>query len=181
MEGGGEAGGEAGGGMEEGDGGGDMAMAPAPKMRLGAAAAFVLPIGDWGDISGIGIGVLGRFAYMVSPKLAVLAQPGYIHHLDKDMFSTREMLLLLGARFMVTPEIGVGGDIGYVSLKGCFDGTCGDSQGRIPLNIGAEYTMASGLYAGASLFIPNLLLKDSDLDEKTLMGIMANVGYTIGL
>lgn len=178
MEAGGEA--EAGGGME-GDAGGDVEMAAAPKMRLGAAGAVIMPMGDWGDAAGIGIGVLARFAYMVSPKLAVLAQPGYIHHLDKEMISTREMALLVGARFMVTPEIGVGGDVGYVSYKACFDGTCGDSQGRIPLNISGEYQMAGGLYAGANFFVANLLLKDSDIDEPTLYGIMAHVGYTIGL
>ena len=178
MEAGGEA--EAGGGMEA-EGGGDMEMAAGPKMKLGGNLALILPIGDWADFAGIGIGVQGRIGYMVSPKLMVLGQPMYVHHLEKDMLATRELGLLLGARFMVTPEIGVGADTGYMTFKACFDGTCGDSEGRIPLNIGAEYSMASGLYAGANLFIANLLLKDSDADEKTLMGIMAHIGFQIGM
>ena len=175
-----DAGGEAGGGMEE-TGGGEMEAAAGPKMKLGAAAGVLLPMGDWADVTGLGIGIIGRIGYMVSPKLMVLGQPMYMHHLEKDMLATKELGLLAGARFMVTPEIGVGGDIGYMTFKLCIDGTCGDSEGRIPLNLSAEYSMASGLYAGANLFIANLLLKDSDADEKTLMGIMVHVGFQFGM
>ena len=98
------------------------------------------------------------------------------------MLSTREVVLLAGARFMVTPEIAVGGDTGLTMVSLYGDGTKLDPPGtlnRVPLNLSGEYQMASGLYAGANLFIANLLLKEEG--EDTLMGVMAHVGYAIGM
>lgn len=153
------------------------------KMKVGAEGAVLVPFGDWSDASSIGIGVMGRFDYMVMPKLSVGAHPGYIYGLSKDQgadisTSTSEFLIDAEVRYYITPEISAFADTGINLLSSKISmGDQSDSQSntRIPLILGAGYTMPKGLTFSAELVIPNLLLTEDG--ENTLMGVMANVGY----
>ena len=157
------------------------------KMRLGAEGAFVLPIGDWADASGIGIGVMGRLDYMVTPKLAVTGHPGYIFHLGKEVegtgieLSTTELLITGGVRYFVTPELSVGAETGFNiwTVKASADGESdSESENRVPLLLGGGYTSPAGLTVSGYLIVPNLLMTEDD--EDTQMGVMLTVGYMAG-
>jgi hypothetical protein len=187
MEAGGEA--EAGGGME-GEGGGDMEAAPAKPLRIGVGAIVALPIaGDagpdvpWTDLVGIGIGLAGQVLYSLSPQLAIAGTLGLVYHLPKDVggvdISVMEIPILVGARYFVTPQIAVGGDTGINMIRTSIDaeGAETESETRIPLRLGADYMISGNLAAGAGLWISNLLLRDSDVEEGMLMQIEAHVGY----
>ena len=182
---GGEAGGEAGGGMEEG-GGGDMAEAPAKQLRFGVAAVVGVPVAgeaapgiDWSDLVGIGIGAVGGAMYMLNPKLALNGRLGYIYHMPKDVggvdISFSEIPILVGASYMVTPMIGLGVDTGINMLKASEGDT--DTKTRIPLHVGGDFFLSQNMAAGAGLWISNLLLRDSDVEEGMLMQLEAHFAY----
>lgn len=178
---GGEAGGEAAGGMEEG-GGGEMAPAEAPKkIRFGVAGVLALPIGDFADVAGIGIGVLVGATYGLSDKLALAGNVGLVYHLPKDFMgvdvTTMEIPILAGVRFMVIPKLALGADTGINIIRTSFDadGVDPETNTRIPLGLHAGYMLSDALAVGAGLFIPNLLLTEEG--EDTQMELFGFVGY----
>ena len=48
------------------------------KMHLGAGLELGLPIGDWSDAAGTGIGGTARFEYAFTPKIVGMFTAGYI-------------------------------------------------------------------------------------------------------
>jgi hypothetical protein len=170
---GGEAGGEAG-------GGGEMApAAEAPKqLRFGVAGILAIPIGDYADGAGIGIGVSGGALYAMSPKLALAGNVGFVYHLAKNDSTVIEIPILAGVRFMVIPKLALGADTGVNIMRFSIDfagETQSETRTRIPLGLHAGYMINDNLIAGGGLFVPNLLLTDEG--EDTLMEIFAYVGY----
>jgi hypothetical protein len=158
--------------------------AAAKKITIGADVAFVLPLGDWGDATSIGIGILARAEYAINPKLALVGMPGYIFHLSKSVdagagsvdMSTTEIPIFLGARYLVTPQIFATAMTGLNFCWATMGDSSSDTQTRIPLYIGGGYKMGK-IEFGAAFILPNLLLQDDG--EKTQMGILAHVGYDI--
>ena len=150
--------------------------AAAGTISASVDGAFVLPLGDWADIAGVGMGVMVRAGYQIQDKLQATARLGYIYHLAKDVggvdIETSDVLILAGARYDLGPaavDVATGFSILSVSAGGS-----DDSNNRIPLMIGASVPVAP-VEIGASLLIPNLLLTEDNEDMQ--MGIMATVGY----
>jgi hypothetical protein len=161
-----------------------MAEAPPKQIRFGVAGALVIPLSpsEYKDFVGIGIGAFGGVSYMLSPKLALAGHLGLIYHLPKDVggvdVTLMEIPILAGVRFMVTPKIGLAADTGFnINKFSVSEGTAPDSQNRIPLRLGADFMISGNLLAGAGLWIPNLLLRDSDVEEDMGFELYGAVGY----
>jgi hypothetical protein len=160
---------------------------PARPLKVGADLGVVMPLGDWGDFSGIGFGPIARISYAINPKLSIVGRPGYIYHLGKSQdfggfevdMSTSEMLLIGGVQYNVSSAIGLSAATGLNiwGIKMSADGQSeSTSNTRVPLLLDVVYSMPNGVTVGGGLLIPNLLLtKDGESME---MGVMANVGYT---
>jgi len=147
------------------------------KLSVAADAAIVVPLGDWADFTGIGIGPIIRAGFEIQEKLQVTGRVGYIYHLPKDAggidLSTAELLLLGGARYDVGPAlIDVATGINKWTVK---VGDASNSETRIPLMLGASVPLGK-IEVGGSLFIPNLLLTEDGEDMQ--MGLMATAGYS---
>lgn len=196
AEGGGEAGMEAGGeGTETTPGEGTDEAAPPKQMRFGVGAVLAFPVAgeastgtDWSDLMGIGIGAAGHLMYMLSPKLALAGTLGLVYHLPKDLggvdVTVMEIPILAGVRFMVAPKIAVGGDTGVNLMKVSLSDSACDSAGdacdmktRIPLRLGGDFFISQSLVAGAGIWISNLLLRDSDVEEGMAIQIEGHIGY----
>ena len=160
--------------------------ASAEDGAVGVDGAFVLPVGDWSDVSGIGIGALAAGHYDLSPQLAITGRIGYIHHLSKSQggsdFSTYEIPILGGAKYRFgQPGDGlyVGGEVGLVSLgarsefENPYSGekeSASDSDLEIGLTAGVGYEVGDLDFRG-QMFFPTI----DHLDD--FMGVMATVGY----
>jgi hypothetical protein len=147
-----------------------------PKFTVGADAAVVPPMGDWGDIAGIGFGGLARLEYAFADAISLTGRIGYIHHLPTETggldLSTTEIPVLAGAKYMLGSAY-VAGEVGMVNFgaEACLDDKCSDdSETKLGLTAGAGYRL-SGLDLRAQLFVPSL----GDLGD--IQALMATVGY----
>jgi len=168
-------------------GGGEMApAAEAPKqLRFGVAGLLALPLGDLGDVAGLGIGVLGGVLYAMNPKLSLAGHVGLIYHLPKSQdfagtdvsFTLMEIPIVAGVRFAVMPQLLLGADTGINILRSSSDaeGSEANTDTRIPLAIHAAYMLNANMAVGAGLWLPNLLLTEEG--EDTHAEIFAYFGY----
>lgn len=165
------------------------APAPAPvvpvsgkKMLLGVDLAFQLPVGNFSDETGIGLGALVRYEYKLIPKLNLTGRIGYIYSLKKDQgglkFSVDNIPIWVGAKyFLLADLVYVGAEVGLNMLKfkaevSYFGTTASgsDSETKLGINVGA-----------------GVLLSDFDIraqleflsigDTTDALGLMVNVGY----
>jgi hypothetical protein len=147
------------------------------RIRLGVAAAFAAPVGDWADIAGVGFGGIVGFEYEVIPGLAITGRTGYLHHLESNNdSSTSELPFLAGARYLflqgdARPYVDVG--VGPVIVWGRADTGFGDaSDTELYLGLlaggGLQYR-ALDIYAGGVFF--------HDGDSEDGGGFLVTVGY----
>ncbi len=153
---------------------------------IGAEGAVVLPVSDWSDVSGLGLGALIAGHYDTSPELAVTGRIGYIYHFSKSVndleFSTYEIPVLGGIKYRFgEPDDGpyFGAEAGFVSLgmkselTNPFTGQkskASDSEFKFGVTVGGGYEMDDLDFRG-QLFFPDI----EHLDD--FVGIMATVGY----
>ncbi len=157
---------------------------PAPEpagpetMRLAADLALVLPLGDWSDATGIGLGALLRFEARVADMVSITARLGYIGHLEKNGLSTSELPILFPGIKVHLGDAYLGLEAGLVSLGvavnidsefGSFSGS--DSEMKLGLTLGFGYVIDK-VDLRLQLFAPSVE------DFSDLLGIMFNVGYT---
>ena len=151
----------------------DLAQAPKETFtRIGADAAFVLPVGDYADIADFGAGVLARVEFDLTPELAIGARAGYIWHAsDFDLgmvpihATARYRLGPAGAAPYLRGELGV--TIAWASVDTGF-GNVSDSDTNLSVAIGGGYE--AGLFdVGLALFLP-------DVDDA--VGVMLTAGGT---
>jgi opacity protein-like surface antigen len=147
-------------------------------MRLAADFALVLPVGDWSDFSGIGLGALLRFEARVADNVSITARLGYIGHLENDGFSTSEIPILFPGVKVHFGDVYLGLEAGLLSLGvavdfddefGSFSGS--DSEMKLGLTFGLGYVIDK-VDLRLQLFAPSVE------DFSDLLGIMFNVGYT---
>jgi hypothetical protein len=156
--------------------------AQAENLRVGADVAVVMPVGNWGDVSSIGIGGMAKGEFLVMENLAVTGRLGYIYHLEKDIagfpLSTAEVPIMFGAKFYFMGEpSGLYGaaELGLVSLSvssSFLGATVTASEMKFGATVGAGFDL-SGLDFRAQLFLPSLA------DAGDFLGIMATVGYAV--
>jgi hypothetical protein len=150
-------------------------VAPAPKatsIRIGADAAFVLPVGDYADLADFGVGALARIEFDATPELAIGGRFGYVWHAsDFDLglvpihATARYRFGPAGAAPFVRAELGV--TVAWVTAETAF-GNASDSDTNLSAAFGGGYE-AGAFDIGLSLFLP-------DIDDA--VGVMLTAGGT---
>ena len=131
---------------------GTLAAKEHTQMAVGLDLAGELPVGNFADVAGFGLGALGRFEYNINESpLAVTARAGYIWHLDKDVgangtSSFSEVPLLAGLKYSLpTAPIYIAGEIGAVMAMNKVEGVPGpdidDSETNLGFTAGAGYEL----------------------------------------
>ena len=153
-------------------------LAPAAQagglgITIGIEGAFVLPVGDWGDATGIGFGGMAKGAYNLNEEMSLALRVGYIYHLSKEVagmdLSSSELPILVGFRYQT--GLGLYGDLslGLVNCGAEADGHS-DSEMKFGMLAGIGFNIMS-FNVAANLFAPSL----GDIDE--VIGLMFIVGY----
>jgi hypothetical protein len=89
-------------------------------MRLGVGLAVTgnMPIGDFREVAGFGIGGLGGVELGAYPGLALTARSGYIKFMEKDDLTTTMIPIMGGAKITVpSTSIYFAGELGSVITK----------------------------------------------------------------
>jgi hypothetical protein len=138
--------------------------------------AAVVPVGDWSDGAGIGIGALARLTIPMTPKIAITARAGLIFHLAKDFMGsdsqTTEVPLLGGVRYLFTPKLYGAAELGLVYLRTSLSSDGGGSMTGSDTKLG--FSAAAGYRAGKLDLRAGLYFPDTDV-----MGIFATVGWDV--
>lgn len=129
-------------------------MAMAQTNRFSAGLELAMPMGDFGDVQGMGFGVSLGYEIPVGDHLGVLAQAGFISFSAKDF------------------EIDLG-PFGTTTIEGM-------TMSAIPIQVGAKYYFMDnqdGFYLGVLTGIH--LLTPEEGDGRTNFGIAPMLGIVI--
>ena len=176
-----------------GDSGGDD-----KKIGIGADLQFVLPLGDFGDVSGPLVGPVLRAGYRVMPPLELNLKAGFLYGITKSQaigpvsadVGVNIIPISIGGRyFFMDPQAGLYGGLdialNLLSPKASVNGT--DVSGlksstRLGANLGVGYVISKELPIDirAQFMLFNLLLKEdvAGTSEKTQFGLGISAGYT---
>lgn len=152
---------------------------PDTKMQLGADAAFVLPLGNFSDAAGVGLGALLRYEYNVIPQLNITGRAGFIYHLSKDLplGSTKlwTIPILVGAKYDIAQGFYGAAELGlfynHVSVDVPGFGSASDTTTKFGGGVAAGYRFGD-LEARVGL-------QWWDLGHMSdTMGLVASVGYS---
>lgn len=103
------------------------------KFVVGVDGDFGIPLGNYGDVNGIGGGILLTGEYPMMPELGLTARVGFQYHSDKDLGlgasgHVHSIPFLFGAKYYFMPERQ--GFFGAAEL-GLFDLIAGASSGGV--------------------------------------------------
>lgn len=151
------------------------ASAANTQLRIGGDGAFVLPIGDWADVSSVGLGALFKIEYEgLAPNLALTGRIGYIFHFESNNVNTNELPILGGAKYYFTQgkdRFYGAAELGFVNLN--VDTDFGsDSDLKLGLTLGGGYEMGP-LDIRGQFFMPSI----GDIGD--FFGLMVTVGYAV--
>jgi hypothetical protein len=104
------------------------ASAQQGAMAVGGGLNFALPMGDFGNAAGFGIGFYARFQYGINDDISASGSLGYISFAEKNSISSSALPILVSGRYYFTP-----GDIG-----GGYEMPIGD---KLKLDLGAGFNM----------------------------------------
>jgi opacity protein-like surface antigen len=78
----------------------------AQQMSLGINGEVALPMGTFGDVSGVGFGGTALFGYQIDPNITLTGRVGYLSFSEKeDGFPTYSVMpILVGGRYYFMPE-----------------------------------------------------------------------------
>lgn len=148
----------------------------AQENRASVGLEVALPMGDWADFYGIGIGGTLGYEIPVSDNLGLMANLGYISFMGKE----------------ITSSVTVNGVTVSSTVKT-------DAQGFIPIQVGAKYYFSGsqegaylGLLTGLHMAsVKTIELTSSGLEEKSelqsnfslapLLGFMVTENIDLGL
>jgi hypothetical protein len=175
------------------------ASEPAPsgdedkKIGIGVEGQFMLPLGDFGDVTGPQIGPLVRFGYRVIPALELTARTGFLFGLSKDQSaqvstSVSNIPIWLGARyFFMEPYAGLYGAAEFalnlmtvhstVKILGQ-DASASTGFTREGFNIGAGYVISKELPIDIRAQFSMLNLLGKETGETTQLALGISAGYT---
>ena len=156
--------------------------------RLAADAGVVIPVGDWSDVTGMGIGAMFRYEYLLSPSLTITARVGYLHGLAKDVlgadYSMSELPVLAGVRYFVlgsgsldSKGLYAGMELGFVGIRvraqacgwlGCIEAN--DFETKFGMTVGVGYEI-SRFDMNAGVFLPSVA------DAGDMVGVLLTIGY----
>jgi hypothetical protein len=149
------------------------------QMAAGIDLAAALPVGNFADVAGFGLGALGRFEYQLDQSaLGITARAGYIMHLDKDVgpytSSFATIPLLGGVKYSLpTAPIYVAAEAGaFITMAELTDGPGPDVD-----NSETNFGFTAG--AGYELGDVDIRMSLNFLDVGNMADAMA-VGVTFG-
>jgi hypothetical protein len=119
--------------LDSGGGG----MVPGLGLRIGVDVLGALPVGDFSDIAGAGLGGLARVEFDIGP-IALTGRAGYVHHFEETV------------RIPAT-DTTAGRDVA-------------STVGEIPLLVGAKLLVPGGLYAAAEVGLVRTLVDEGVRD-----------------
>lgn len=73
------------------------------KMTLGPTITPELPIGDYADVAGFGVGVGARFQFGLQENIALTGDFGWTWHGKKNEATTTTVPLLFGGKYGISP------------------------------------------------------------------------------
>lgn len=123
-------------------------------ISLGVDGQLALPIGDFGDGAGIGIGALLNFGYPLNEQVTLTGRVGYVHHLEKNNLTFSEIPFWVGAAYGLSPPLSLVGELGFVNGKVSAGGQSA-SDTNLALGLGVLYGMGT-IDLGARLQMLNL-------------------------
>ncbi|MEZ4264975.1 MAG: hypothetical protein R3F39_01255 [Myxococcota bacterium] len=148
---------------------------------IGADFLFVVPVGDYADITNVGFGLLGRYELRLIPEFALTGRVGFVGHVAKKVTNnlklrTWELPVLVGGRYYSKIGIWAGAELGLVVMgfRASFPNTQFSSLSRTDTDAKFGIMLSGGyrwrdLDFGVALFVP-------DIDD--YLGITFTVGYT---
>jgi hypothetical protein len=95
---------------------------PAPSttaQMIGADLVLAVPVGDFSDGAGLGIGALVRYEHNLIPKLNLTGRVGFVYHLSKDFgnggkVNFSSIPVLVGAKYDLTDAIYAAVELGLI-------------------------------------------------------------------
>ncbi len=131
------------------------------QIKVGACLNVGMPMGDFADGSGLGVGLTAYGKYMVTDKVAVGAQIGAIRFGEKDNNGVKTTIMpitgLVNYYFLTNKFMPyVGADLGIYSVKSevsILNTTYSDTNSKIGLApvIGMEYGISGNMYFDGNL------------------------------
>ncbi len=160
--------------------------AKAGTLTLGGNIPVDIPIGDFGDGAGIGIGFLASGEYSFTDMIGATLELGYIHHLEKNYITQGQVPIMLGSKFRFGSEalvpyaevqLGLIHHMVTVDLPGWGSASDSDDNFAIAFGGGVMYYFSRelGLNVGA-----RFMSSDVSYFSDT-MQIMLNVGVVYSL
>ncbi len=169
---------------------GATADAPPKKTTLDAAPSFALPVGNFSDVTGIGLGVLLGLRHPIANQLDVTGRAGFVYHFSKSdptgtvSMGTSELPLLGGVRYTFVPstdggfyggaELGLSvvflrASVGGIRGVGTVSGS--DTSVKASTALGLGYQLGKLDIKGSLYFVDIGHLGDT-------MALMASAGYS---
>jgi opacity protein-like surface antigen len=139
------------------------------KMHVGAGLELALPIGDWSDAAGTGIGGTARFEYAFTEKIVGMVTAGYISFGGKDVgsfsYSYSAVPFLPGVKYYFQNGLYGMAELGLHFFSFEFEspafnfggfssgGTTSTSESEFTLSLGAGYEtkVSDNLYLDANV------------------------------
>jgi hypothetical protein len=148
-----------------------LAVTAAPRTTLGVDGVGVLPVGDYGRVATLGVGVLGRLELPAGPGL-VTGRLGAIFHAVSDANAGLSLVPIYAGYRMPLGAAGgyLAGELGVTVIIGTVDtgfGRMSASDSKLGLTLGGGWRRGA-LDLRAGLFAP-------DIDHA--VGLMASAGY----
>ena len=146
------------------------------RMAVSGDLMIDVPLGDFADVAGIGIGASGLFRYEIKPGLAVTGRLGYIRHLEKNGGNMGQLLLMGGVRYaafgahkptFVFGELGLNSVSTSITIAGM---SFSESETQLAMSGGIGHSFGKMTVAGR-LMISAL----GHIDES--IGVLATGGY----
>jgi hypothetical protein len=113
------------------------------QMLLGVDAQLLIPVGNFGDAAGIGIGALLRYEYVLMPKLNLTGRAGYNYHFEKNHIKWSSIPILVGVKYAITDAIYGAGELGLFNNRASISGFGSASENDVGLTLGAGYRLGA--------------------------------------
>lgn len=131
-----------------------IAVAAEKTMGAGIEATVQLPVGNFGDVAGIGLGGSVLYDYDFNPMWAVTGRVGYIYHLEKENGAAKttysQIPILVGAKYTIGPDLPlfITGEVGLYMVTADADVTIGGTtfsassdDTKLGISVGAGYPL----------------------------------------
>lgn len=154
-----------------------VAFSQVSRIGVGIAATSQFPMGDYGNVAGLGIGSLGSVEVGTYPGLALTARSGYIQHFESNERTVKLIPVMGGAKMSgADGGIYVAGELGAVMTRIDYSGNDILESDVDETNLG--WNLGVGSMAGPVDVRFSFNVWDaSNMDETASIGL--NLGFTV--